>query len=196
MTSKAVLPVARALVFAVGVSLVLLACNQPAPNGSATSSTPSADPLPESVDVDLGPSDLTELDAVASSAATSLSDICSIDTIDGSLITPGVAIPIGNPAAVTVSGWLIDRPSMARPPATVRLARIEGGQAWEIGAGPSVHRDDVAAHLDNALAAHAGIATTIDLSALPVGEYALTFAHRQGDATVVCDRDVRILLEG
>lgn len=143
-----------------------------------------------------GPTTLTEIDEAARSAEMSASGLCNFDTINGQRIGDATSVRVQDPAAFSVSGWLVEKREMLRPQGVLRLQEVNGGRAWEIGVGPGTSRGDVGRHLKKEELKDAGFEVQSDLSSLPAGEYVLSLNHYSGDRRVACDKGRRILLGG
>ncbi len=124
------------------------------------------------------------------------SGMCSFDKINGEKVSAQSPVQVQNASDFTVSGWVVERETMTRPQAVLRLQAVNGGRAWEIGVGPGTSRGDVGRHLKVEGLRDAGFEVSMDLSALDPGEYVLSLNHHSGNRRVTCDKGTRIVVGG
>jgi hypothetical protein len=188
------------------IALALVACDrsgpptdvQAPPTDTAQSVVePSATaPADPAATMSAGPDVLTELGDARRSAQVAESGLCNVDKINGQAITSGSASVVDDPAHLVVTGWVGDKATMTRPPATLRITEVDGARGWEISAGEPRGRIDVARHLGTDGMNDAGFEVAVDASALPPGEYRLAVVHEAGGRTVLCDKGARIRIGG
>ncbi len=187
------------LIAAIGC-LALAACDQSssppahapqdaAPLEEPAQAAPAVDPAAQA-----GPTTLTEIDEASRTASMPASGMCNIDKINGEKAGAESPVRVQNASDFTVSGWVVERGSMTRPQAVLRLQEVNGGRAWEIGVGPGTSRGDVGRHLKVEGLRDAGFEVQMDLSAVPPGEYALSLNHYSGGHQFTCDKGARIIV--
>lgn len=178
------------------LSMLVAACDRPAPAGTANEAKPVAEPPATASAENTAQADgLVALTPEQIRAPVS-SMTCNIEQIGG------VTIPDSQPIAVdsrifAVAGWIFD--DVAKTPVSdlhVRMTAKPGGSAWQQKIVSRLDRADVqAAYGGDATLLNTGFTTTLDTSALPPGEYAVAFFYQRGGQDVACDNGRVVVLK-
>lgn len=111
-------------------------------------------------------------------------DACNIEFV-GDGVMPGDVL--GRDRSLTVGGWFLERPGMARP-AKPMLRMRQGflGRSWYAPLDTVVARDDLVAAFGPDVARSGGFRVTVPLAGLPLGRYELTLVDETGDTPAIC----------
>lgn len=179
----------RAIPILAAFVLGLSACSPSSQDAGGTAGAEAATPAV--------PTTLAEMPSGRLAERADPSDFCSLDTVDGELLSAELARPIANPASTRLRGWVGDRVTLERPPSPVlRIVSADRTRGWEIAVGPPTARGDVARHFDAGTMQMSGFDFVVDLSALPPGEYVLSLHYLSSGRAVACDKGRRIVVKG
>ncbi len=141
--------------------------------------TALAGPMPAAVDGPLVP---TPVDAQA--PAYRDVDSCNIEFV-GTGSTPAASFDRGD--SLTVAGWFLERPAMARPARPMLELRPEGaGRSWSVPLDAVEPRADLVAAFGPEAARSGGFRVTVPLSALAPGRYRLALVDQAGESPALC----------
>jgi len=111
-------------------------------------------------------------------------DACNIEFVG---VGTEPAEVIGRDRSLTVGGWFLERPAMARPakPA-LRLRSDSLGRSWYVPLEQVVQRDDLVAAFGPEVARSGGFNVTVPLASLPPGRYDLMLVDHAGETPALC----------
>lgn len=141
------------------------------------------------------PMSMTETPVRTASLASKTTD-CNLESVNG-VGFEGAVPSVPRNAPVVVMGWLVDVaggvvPSKAR----VRIESADGASAWEQPISEWGDRGDVvAAKGNNAAFQKSGFASTLQIGALPPGQYAIYLAYDASAGEAACAVGRRQTLE-
>lgn len=178
------------------LSMLVAACNRPAPTGTANEAKPATEPpaaanaestVQESGLVALTPEQIR----TPVSSAT-----CNLEQIGGVVVPDPQPIAVGS-RTFSVAGWIFD--DVAKAPVSdlhVRVTAKQGGSAWQQKVVSRLDRADVqAAYGGDAALLNTGFTATLDASALPAGDYAVALFYQRDGQDVACDNGRGVVLK-
>jgi 4-amino-4-deoxy-L-arabinose transferase-like glycosyltransferase len=111
-------------------------------------------------------------------------DSCNIEFV-GDGVTPVEVI--GRDRTLTVGGWFLSRPAMARPAApALRLRSDSLGRSWYVPLEQVVPREDLVAAFGPEAARSGGFSVDVPLASLPPGRYDLMLVDQAGESPALC----------
>lgn len=136
---------------------------------------------------------LEELDTVARTAPLTSSKLCNLELLGG-VRASNEAIEPKDPATTEFHGWVGDETTSMRPTdARLRFVTPDRQRAWESPVGAPVARKDVAKNTNIPTLENAGFQATVDLMALPRGEYRVYLVFSGPDGRYRCDNGRRLV---
>ncbi|MCX7033400.1 MAG: hypothetical protein NT046_05445 [Arenimonas sp.] len=111
-------------------------------------------------------------------------DSCNIEFVGDGVMPAQV---LGRDRSLTVGGWFLESPAMARPAKPMLRLRSDSlGRSWYVPLDTVVQRDDLVAAFGPDAARSGGFNVTLPLASLPAGRYELMLVDQTGDSPALC----------